>query len=357
MQILVKKKTAFFMGLFIANLCIAMASSFVLPDKFFYDAKTIVLHQYNEIGISGSYSAAILFYKITGLKYLPYFLVALIQYPILIYLLYKIGIPTNFHKINVKNVLVYIGFFMMAIFMAMPSKEFITFIYLAIIPFVFHSARIPSKYKVIISLMIVAFFGVFFRSYFLLIPIIAIGMYFITLINFQNRALSAVFYGLLIAVFISLSAGVIKGKYLSESSRDVVNRGRMNSKDANSIIVSPLKTDTWYGETVGIVYGFFAVNLPLEGFKHIFSPQIIAFIIWQILLFYILFVRFSRCLIDRKKHRYLLWTLLILFSYFIVQGIFEPDLGTATRHKIGVFPLIYYALYYEYFRKELQQNI
>ncbi|HEX9151273.1 MAG TPA: hypothetical protein VF842_04280 [Flavobacterium sp.] len=357
MQILVKKKTAFFMGLFIANLCIAMASSFVLPAKFFYDAKTIVLHQYNEIGITGSYSAAILFYKITGLKFLPYFLVALIQYPILIYLLYKIGIPANFHKINVKNVLVYIGFFMIAIFMAMPSKEFITFIYLAIIPFVFHSARIPSKYKIIITLMIVAFFGVFFRFYFLLIPVIAIGMYFITLIDFQNRALSAVFYGLLMAIFISLSAGVIKGKYLSESSRDVVNRDRMNSKDANSIIISPIKTDTWYGETVGIVYGFFAVNIPLEGFKHIFSPQIIAFIIWQILLFYILFVRFSRCLTDRKKYRYLLWTLLILFSYFIVQGIFEPDLGTATRHKTGVFPLIYYALYYEYFRKELQQNI
>lgn len=353
MQILVKKKTAFFVGLFIANLFIAMAASFLLPGKFFYDAKTIVLYQYNEMGISGSYSAAILFYKFTGLKYLPYPLVALVQYPILIYLLYKIGIPANFHKINVKNILVYIGFFMMAIFISMPSKEFITFIYLTIVPFVFHSARIASKYKIILSLTIVAFFGVFFRSYFLLIPIIAIGMYFITLINFQNKALSSVFYGVLIAVFISLSVGIIKGKYLSESSRDVVNIGRINSKDANSIIVSPLKTDTWYGETVGIVYGFFSVNLPLEGFKHIFSPQIIAFVIWQILLFYILFVRFSRCLNDRRKYRYLLWTLLILFSYFIVQGIFEPDLGTATRHKIGVFPLIYYALYYEHFRKEL----
>ncbi len=120
------------------------------------------------------------------------------------------------------------------------------------------------------------------------------------------------------------------------------------------MIVSPVKTDTWYGETVGIVYGFFTVNVPLNGLKHIFSPQIIVFIIWQILLFYILFVRFSKCLKDRKKYRYELWILLILFSYFIVQGVFEPDLGTAIRHKIGIFPLIYFALYYEHFRKELQ---
>jgi hypothetical protein len=354
MQILVKKNTAFFIVLFIANLFIAIVATALLPEKFLYDAKTIVLHEYNELGISGSYSSAILFYKITGLKYLPYFLVALIQYPILMYLLYKVGIPTNFHKLNVKNVLVYIGFFMMAIFISMPSKEFITFIYLSIVIFVFQSNAISSRHKIIISLLIVAFFGVIFRSYFLLIPIIAIGMYYITLINFQNKALSSIFYGLLIAVFISLSVGVIKGKHLSESSRDLVNMDRMHSKDANSIIVSPINTNTWYGETVGIVYGFFAVNIPLEGFKHIFSPQIIAFIIWQILLFYILFVRFSRCLFDRKKDIFLLWTLLILFSYFIVQGIFEPDLGTATRHKIGIFPLIYYALYYEYFRKELQ---
>ena len=356
MKLLIKKNKAVFIGLFFCNLIIALLAPFILPEKFFYDAKIIILHEYNEIGFSGSYASAILFYKLTGLKYLPFSVVALIQYPILIYILYRIGIPANFHKITIKNVLVYIGFFMMAIFISMPSKEFITFIYLATIPFVYHSASIPSKYKVIISLGIVAFFGVFFRSYFLLIPIIAIGMYFISLIDVKNKALSSIFYGLLIAIFMSLSVGLIKGKYMSESSRDVVNMERMNSKDANSIIVSPLKTDTWYGETAGIIYGFFSVNLPFEGFKHIFSPQIIAFIIWQLLLFYILFVRFSRCLTDRKTHRDLLWTLLILFSYFIVQGIFEPDLGTATRHKIGVFPLIYYALYYEYFRKELQQN-
>jgi hypothetical protein len=352
MQLLVKKETAIFLGLFIANLVVAILASFVLPEKFFYDAQTIVLHKFSEEGISGSYPFSSFFYTITGLKYLPYAIVALIQYPIIIYVLYKIGIPTNFHKINVKNFLVYSGFFMIAIFISMPSKEFITFIYVSILPFVFYSDKIPSKYKVTLSLIIIAFFGLFFRPYFLLIPIIAIGMYGITLVDFKNKALSSIFYGLLLAIFISLSVGVIKGKHLSEGSRDLVNRERMNSKDANSIIVSPIRTDTWYGETVGIVYGFFAVNIPLEGFKHIFSPQIIVFIIWQILLFYILFVRFSICLADRKQYRYLLWTLLILFSYFIVQGIFEPDLGTATRHKIGIFPLIYYALYYEYFRKE-----
>jgi hypothetical protein len=357
MQILIKESKLVFLSLFGINLLIGVVAFFVLPDRYFFDTKIIILDRHHEIGLIGSYPFAILFYKITGLKYLPYPIIALIQSPILVYILYKIGIPKNFHKINVKNFLIYIGFFMMAIFVSMPSKEFITFIYLSTIIFVYQSNTISPKYKVLISLLIVSFFGVFFRPYFLLIPIMALGMYYVTFVNFKNRAFTSIFYGIMIAIFISLSVGAINGKHLSESSRDVVNIDRMNSKDANSMIESPLKTDTWYGETAAIIYGFISVNIPIEGFKHIFSPQIIAFIIWQLLLFYILFVRFSICLKHRKKYKYLLWTLLILFAYFIVQGVFEPDLGTATRHKIGVFPLIYYALYYEYFRKEFQQSV
>jgi hypothetical protein len=49
--------------------------------------------------------------------------------------------------------------------------------------------------------------------------------------------------------------------------------------------------------------------------------------------------------------------LIDFICFFIVQGIFEPDLGTSIRHKIGLFPLIYFALYYEDFRKDIRQSI
>jgi hypothetical protein len=354
MRRLVKKNKAAFMLLFICNLFVAVLAFYVLPKRFFYDATLIAFDQGNEIGFLGSYPLTILFYKITGLCYLPFPLIALIQYPILAYVLYKIGVPATFDKINVKNLLVYLGFFMIAIFMSMPSKEFITYLYLALIVFIYKSESISFKKSIFLSLFLLGFLGAFYRPYFLLIPIIAFGMYLVCFINFKNKTLTTIFYGLCIAVFLSLSYGVLKGQYLSESSREVVNSDRVRSQDANSMIVSPLKPDTWYGETVGIVYGFFTVNFPVNGLKHLLSPQIITFVIWQLLLFYILLVRFSRCLKNRKEQEYELWILLILFSYFIVQGVFEPDLGTAIRHKTGVFPLIYYALYYEHFRKEFQ---
>lgn len=100
----------------------------------------------------------------------------------------------------------------------------------------------------------------------------------------------------------------------------MVNNERIGSADANSIIISPVKTDTWYGEAIGIFYGFFTVNIPINGLKHLLSPQIIIFIIWQLLLFYILLVRFAKCLADRKAYSKELLILLIIFS-FIVQGV------------------------------------
>lgn len=354
MQTAIQKNKATFLLLSAIYLVVAFATYFVLPPKFFYDAAIIAYDKGNEIGYFGSYPLTILLYKISGFRYLPFPVIALIQFPILMFILYKIGIPDHFEKLNVKNILVYLGMLMIAIFMSMPSKEFITFLYVSPIVFMCLNEQLSLKKTIIYTVLLLMIFGAFYRPYYALIPIIGFGMYMVSLISFKNRTITTIFYGLLIAVFLSFSHGIIKGKYLSEISREVVNNDRVGSADANSIIISPVKTDTWYGETIGIFYGFFTVNIPVNGLKHIFSPQIIVFIIWQLLLFYILLVRFSKCLRDRKHYPKELLVLLIIFAFFIVQGVFEPDLGTAVRHKIGVFPLIYFTLYYDSFRKKLQ---
>lgn len=353
MQILIKRSTATFIVLFVLNLFVAVFSFYILPKRFFYDAVVIALDKGNEIGFFGSYPLTILFYKITGLRYLPFSIVGLIQFPILMYVLYKIGIPTDFEKLNIKNVLVYLGILMIAIFMSMPSKEFITYLFISLIVFLFLNEKDSFRKVLFTVFFLLAVFGIFYRPYFFLIPIIAVGMYGAILINFKNKTFAAIFYGLLTAIFLSLIYGIVEGQYFSQISREVVNSTRIGSADANSSILPPIKPDTWYGETIGIFYGFFSVNVPINGLKHIFSPQILVFIIWQLFLFYILIVRFSRCIESRSEHKNELWALVILFAFFIVQGVFEPDLGSAVRHKIGVFPLIYYALYYDHFRKKL----
>ena len=353
MRIIIKKNKLMFLGLFLINLMISIVAYFVLPKRFFYDSIIIVEDAYHEIGLFGSYPFAILFYNLTQLKHLPYPVIAMIQYPLVVFILYRLGVAPNFDKINIKNLLIYLGFFMMALFISMPSKEFITFTYLSMVPFVFQSEKILEKYKLALCFLLFAILGVFFRIYFLMVPVLAIGMYLVTYIKLKNKTATTIFYGVMIAVLLSLSYGAMKGEYLS-ASRETVNAARTVNQDANSMISPPIKPDSWYGEAIAIVYGFVSVNFPIEGFKHILSPQIIAFIIWQLLVIYILLVRLSTGLQDRKKYKHLVWTLLFLFGYFIVQGIFEPDLGAAIRHKMGLFPLIYYAFYYEHFRKTVQ---
>ncbi|MBL0736217.1 hypothetical protein JI750_04930 [Flavobacterium sp. GN10] len=353
MKTVIKKSEAAFLLIALLNLAVAFAAFFVLPPRFFYDAAIIAFDKGNEIGYFGSYPLTILFYKITGLRHLPFPVIALLQFPVLMFILYKIGIPNDFEKINVKNILVYLGIFMMAIFISMPSKEFITFLFITPIAFMCVNKQFSFKKTIFISFLLLIVFGAFYRPYFALIPIITYGMYLISFVNFKNRVLTTIFYGLLIAFFLSLSYGIIKGEYFSEISREVVNNARMGSADANSMIVPPVKPDTWYGEVISVFYGFFTVNIPINGLKHLLSPQILVFVIWQLLLSYILLVRFSKCLKDRENYKYELFALFILLSFFIIQGIFEPDLGSAVKHKTGIFPLIYFALYYEHFRKKL----
>jgi hypothetical protein len=356
MTLIIYKNKVAFLSLFLFLLLIAALTPYFLPERFFYDADTIVTDPYNEAGFIGSYPLSMLFYKVTKLRGVHYSLVAILQFPILFFILYKIGIPRNFYAITIKNGVVYLAMLMMAVFIAMPSKEFLTFIYVSVIVFLFQS-RLPYWLSLSLSFLLMVLFGAFFRPYFILIPIIAIGMFLLSYIKLKNKNVVVVSYGLLIAVFLSLSYGLIKGEYFSASTREGINDTRINAEASNSLIISPVDTDTWYGETVGIIYGFFSVNLPINGLKHILLPQIVAFIIWQLLLFWILIVRFSWCLKERKKYKYELWVLLIIFAYFIVQGVFEPDLGSAVRHKIGMFPLIYYALYYDDFRKKIPQPV
>jgi len=346
MQIIIKKNKIWFFSLFTIFLIISTLTIFILPDRYFNDTKIIVFDKHKEIGWIGSYPFAIMFYNITKLKYLPFFVIALIQFPITSYILYRIGIPKNFHIFNAKNLVIFVAFFLLGIYMSMPTKEFITFLLFSSIPFIFQS-KITNRKKIIYSLILIASFS-FFRAYYLLIPIFTVGLYLISFLQFKKKAVSTIFYGLIIAIFLSFSHGIIKGEFLSKLTRQDYAEEHTNT--VNTIILSPIPQDTWYGEAFGIFYGYISVNFPIgQILGNLLTPQVIVFAIWELLLFSILFVRFSRCLKNKKENIMEFWIFSILFSYFMVQGIFEPDLGTSIRHKIGFLPIIYFAMYYEHF--------
>ncbi|SFZ90119.1 hypothetical protein SAMN05428642_101750 [Flaviramulus basaltis] len=352
MKLLISKSNFAFFLLAISGLLFSVFSYYILPEKYFWDSNTIINNDHGFTGLMGSFPFSIWFYKVTGLKYLSREIIAIIQYSILVYLLYKIGISKDLHKFLLKNIIIYLMFLMLAIYVAVPSKEFINYIYISFIVFFVIKRKTNIGKTIFISIFLMIFFSWFFRPYYFIIAIIAFFMYIMSYIKIKNYKTATILYGLLLLIFISLSYGVIKGEFISEQTRDVVNNSRMGEDYAKTIIKPPLENDTWYGESISVIHGFFSVNLPVNGLRHFLSPQIVIFILWQLILFYILIRKYEKSIREGKRNNYELWLFYILFSYFIVQGVFEPDLGSALRHKASVFPIIYYLLNYESFRKK-----
>ncbi len=319
----------------------------VLPERFLYDASMIVLDRYNESGWLGSYPFTMTFYKITALGTLPYSLIGLIQLPLLFWTIGLLGIPRNFYKLTIRNLIVYALLLLMAVFVSYPSKEFINIICIAIISGVLISKK-GLVTKILVSTLLFLIFALFFRPYYAAIPIIAFVLFSLNFISLKSKAATNIFSGILIAVFLSLSYGVIKGEYISEGSRAKLNEQRLanNNENADTMIVSPVPVDNAVGESISIFYGFFTVNLPLNGLRFWYKPQVVAFLLLQVILFLLLFIYYSRVL-KNKRNRHAQWIFNLLFAYFIIQGVFEPDLGSAIRHKIGVLPLIWIAIYYD----------
>jgi hypothetical protein len=146
-------------------------------------------------------------------------------------------------------------------YFSMPSK-FITYLYLSIIVLIYKWAYWLLKFTLLFDAFITSF-GVFYRPYF--------TCSYHCCWNVWNKfytiqiKLSTTFYGLCIAFFSFFELRYCKrpifirvvGKWLTE---------RLNSQDANSIIVSPqTRYLVWWSSRHYV--RFFTVNVPINGWN------------------------------------------------------------------------------------------
>ena len=181
-----------------------------------------------------------------------------------------------------------------------------------------------------------------------MIPVLAVTSFLVFRLKIRKKIITSIFVSLIAAIFMSVSYAVVSGEYMSESTREELNEKRKGRQDSQTLILSPVKTNNAIGEAVGIMYGYVTVNLPFQSLiKFYYKPQVILFSIWQILLFYVLIIKFNKAREESTSaYDERLWLFHIVFSYFVIQGVFEPDLGSSIRHKFGVLPIIYQAIFY-----------
>ena len=319
-----------------------------LPDKYYYDAVLIATDPYNQKGFINSYPVAMMFYDTFFLNKWPYPILAIFQLLIIFYCFYRLSIPKNFTKLYLSNILIWSALIALSIYISMPSKEFINILFIFLIAFIFKSIQLKQKIKITIILVLFTLFGLWYRIYFIMIPVLAVTSFMVFRLKIRKKIIVSIFVSVLAAIFMSVSYAIVSGEYMSESTREELNEKRKGRQDSQTLILSPVKTNNAIGEAVGIMYGYVTVNLPFESLiKFYYKPQVILFSIWQILLFYVLIIKFNKA---RKESTSVyderLWLFHIVFSYFVIQGVFEPDLGSSIRHKFGVLPIIYQAIFY-----------
>jgi len=320
-----------------------------LPDKYYYDAILIATDPYNQKGFINSYPVAMMFYDTFFLNKLPYPILAIFQLSIIFYCFYRLSIPKNFTKLYLSNILIWSALIALSIYISMPSKEFINILFIFLIAFILKSKKLKQKTKITAILVLFGLFGLWYRIYFVMIPVLAVTSFLVFRLKISKKIITSIFISLFAAIFMSISYDAVSGEYMSESTREELNEKRKGRQDSQTLIVSPIRTNNPVGEAVGIIYGYVTVNLPFESIiKFYYKPQVILFSIWQILLFCVLIIKFNKAR-EASKSAFdeRLWLFHIVFSYFVIQGVFEPDLGSSIRHKFGVLPIIYQAIFYK----------
>ena len=109
-----------------------------------------------------------------------------------------------------------------------------------------------------------------------MIPVLAVTSFLVFRLKIRKKIITSIFVSLIAAIFMSVSYAVVSGEYMSESTREELNEKRKGRQDSQTLILSPVKTNSPIGEAVGIMYGYVTVNLPFEPLiKFYYKPQVI----------------------------------------------------------------------------------
>lgn len=286
----------------------------IFPDKYFYDSKTILnmikmKDFYDGSGDSNGLTAYIFsFIPIKKLR----------DYNIFLYLIF-IGFFFNFLLKVPRTIKFYIlnfmYLFLSIIYLLRPGKEFLQLVMLGFCYF----------YRKYIPLFLIVG-GIIFRQYLILQAGIYIGIWI--LVNKKNKK---IWFIVLLILFVLLNIKFPELIFKIFSVRDGVNKYRIDSVDAKTIILNIFQGKSIMFYYINYLINFFRLLFPIELIlKNIKYIPYIVFQIWLSLKLW----NWRK----KLKHEYVI----LLYSYILVSILFEPDFGSFLRHTVPYFIFILY---------------
>lgn len=286
-------------GIFIYNI------ENILPEKYFYDSYTILtaINENQSYLIDKSYTLTLKIFSLFNFDELR-------SYNMVLYLISLIFfIPYLYKNYSLKIHLLFFNIvflFLASIYLIRPGKEMLQ---LFIVILCYQFDKLSSIFLII--------GGILFRPYLIIQGIMFIGLKFY--LKRKNKILWGILILILIVIF-SLKFPKIVNLVLGV--REKVNLHRLESPDAKTIINDWLDKDgmifLYINYFINTLRLLFPVELLVKGIKYF--PYIV-FQIW-----------FTKKLWNWKSIKNN--KIILLYSFILISGVFEPDFGSFLRHII-----------------------
>lgn len=288
----------------------------ILPEKYFYDSYSIIeaikLQDYSNFGTSYRVTAEVFsifnFEKLRSYNMALYFIFLLFFIPYL-YKNYSSKFYLTFFNI--------VFLFLASIYLIRPGKEMLQ-LFIVILCYRFEK----------LSPLFLIIGGTLFRSYLIIQGIIFIGLKFY--LKRQNKVLWGILIVILIITFSLKFPEVVKTVL---GVREKVNLHRLESPDARTIISDWLDKEgivfLYLNYFINTLRLLFSIELLVKGIKYF--PYVV-FQIW-----------FTKKLWNWKiiKND----KVILLYSFILISGVFEPDFGSFLRHTVPYFIIINNLIY------------
>lgn len=306
----------------------------VLPQKYFYDSKKILSIMNGSTLTDKGYSFTANFFKsINFLKFnsIQQWSIAISIVFLLFFILYfskKEIITTNFFYIIASYALLNIYVFNL-------SKDVIQLFFFLIAYFICKKFKCNDFKKIILVAAIFFIESLFFRTYYLIIGALVIGLYFVYsrfFIDSKNikkskkktSAIIIISFAIFMIMIYVLQKVSVENYMLLINARISSNIYR-DGVDAITMINDLFSNSSYFNFILNYIINAIRILFPVELFLK--SIKYIPFIIFQFYFSNILLKNMIK--INKEKSIFLF----IVMAFVMVSIIYEPDFGSVIRHE------------------------
>lgn len=319
-----------------------------LPAKYFYDAETLAYRCVNSFEFDTE-PFAWLYHNINLLKFRTRF-----QWEIPLTLIGNIMLFLTFFNNDKiiytldETIAILCIVVLSNVYIFQISKDFFQLMLFYLLVIIIKN-KISFYYKIILIFLLLFLEGIYFREYYkltALLFILVIFLFFITM-SFSTKKRVLIIIAAILFCF-AMAKLVMPDEFM-----EVVNvrDGLTTPKDGSSDSITLIKNIFSGGNSTISFYinyfiNFFRISIPIELLSK--GAFYIPFFIFQITLIirlrYEFIFIFSKDKVSIKRLENDILILAIIFAYFCVAVIFEPDFGSVVRHEIALYPFVF-ALY------------